>query len=209
MKEKIKKNAFDNDFWLQRALKYNYKLNENTPISFVPFHLKNDIILLHHWVNLPYAKYWQLENSTLEIVFNTYKEIIDSQNTCVFWGVIENKKVFLVEFYYAPKDRIGKHYNTKVGDYGFHILTGPLEKKIPQLTTHIFVCLLSFLFENKNVKRVVVEPDIMNEKIHILNKRAGFIYEQKIQLEEKEAFLAFCDRNSFKKSQEKMRNSLN
>lgn len=200
MVQQIYDNPFGTDFWSKKAAESSYKINQDLSFKFAPFQLDKDIPLLHHWVNQPYAKYWQLENSSIETVYDSYKEILEGKNTCVFWGVLNNKKVFLVEFYYAPKDRVGKHYDARIGDYGFHILVGPKETVISQFTTHIFVYLLTFLFQQDEVDRVVVEPDVNNEKIHVLNKKAGFTYDKKIEFEEKTAFLAFNDRISFQKA---------
>ncbi|NME67948.1 GNAT family N-acetyltransferase [Flammeovirga aprica] len=200
MLQDILEKPFGTDFWSKKAAESSYKINEDLSFKFAPFQLNKDIPTLHHWVNLPYAKYWQLGNSSVETVYDSYKEILDGKNTCVFWGVLNDKKVFLVEFYYAPKDRMGKHYDAQIGDYGFHILAGPKETVISQFTTHIFVYLLTFLFQQEEVERVVVEPDVNNDKIHALNKRAGFKYDKKIEFEEKTAYLAFNDRAQFQEA---------
>ena len=62
----------------------------------------------------------------------------------------------------------------------------------------MFCATLEFFFSDSNVERVVVEPDVRNDKIHVLNKKAGFVYHKEIQLADKKAGLAFCDHLSFK-----------
>ncbi len=52
-------------------------------------------------------------------------------------------------------------------------------------------------FTDEKVQRIVVEPDVRNEKVHKLNHKAGFIRHKKIQLLEKEAYLEFCTRKQF------------
>ncbi|MBB6463627.1 GNAT family N-acetyltransferase [Flammeovirga kamogawensis] len=191
---------FDTNFWETKAEESLYITKDIGVMSLVPFDLDNDIELLHSWVNLPYAKYWQLENSTVDLVYSTYKDIVENQNTCVFWGKVNNQKAFLVEFYYAPKDRVANYYTALSGDYGFHILTAPKKTSIPNFTTHIFSYVINFLFDSEEVNRIVVEPDVENEKIHILNKKAGFKYKKVIEFPEKNAYLAFCTRADFRSS---------
>ena len=56
---------------------------------------------------------------------------------------------------------------------------------------------LAALFAEPSVRRVVVEPDVRNDKIHQLNRYAGFVYHGEIALPHKRAALAFCTRAQF------------
>lgn len=166
------------------------------------FHLRplqpdTDIPIIHEWVNLPYAVYWQLQNSTVEKVRNMYNELINVSHIQPFMGFYNDKSAFLVEFYWAFKDRIGEYYDVQTGDYGFHILTGPADKPVSNFTWNVFTVLIDFMFADARVERLIVEPDARNEKIHLLNKRAGFEYQHMIDLPEKTAHLAFCTREQY------------
>lgn len=57
---------------------------------------------------------------------------------------------------------------------------------------------MDFLFSHPDINRIVVEPDVRNDRIHRLNKRAGFVYERKVELPEKTAWLAFCTREQYR-----------
>ena len=113
-------------------------------------------------------------------------------------GFFNGKPAFLVEFYKAKEDRIGAYYEAGEGDYGFHILMAPVEKRIPDFTFHVFKVIMDFMFSEDKVERLIVEPDARNEKIHVLNKRAGFEYQGVVELPEKTAHLAFCTRETRK-----------
>jgi len=60
---------------------------------------------------------------------------------------------------------------------------------------------MDFLFYEKDFQRVVVEPDVNNEKIHVINKRAGFEYVDTIQLPTKTAHLALCTLRQYQTAQ--------
>jgi RimJ/RimL family protein N-acetyltransferase len=162
-----------------------------------PLKLDKDIPVIHEWVNKPYAVYWQLQNSTVDKVHNMYSELIQTTHIQPFMGFFNDKPAFLVEFYWAFKDRIGEYYDVQTGDYGFHILIAPAEKPIRNFTWNVFTTLIDFMFSDAQVERLIVEPDARNEKIHLLNKRAGFEYQHLINLPEKTAHLAFCTREQY------------
>ena len=166
-------------------------------MSIRPFDIEADINLLYDWVTKPYAKYWGMLDKTIEEVKAEYQEIEDSLHHHTFIGMLNDEPVFLMERYKASEDIIAKHYEALDDDYGMHILVAPVEKRIPQFTWHVFSTVMHYFFSLPFVNRVVVEPDKNNEKIHVLNKKAGFVYQKDIELPHKTASLAFCTREGF------------
>lgn len=166
-------------------------------ISIRPFDIENDIDLLYSWVTKPYAKYWGMLDLSKEQVKADYQELVENPNHHAYIGMLNNKPVFLMERYKASEDIIAKHYKAAEDDYGMHILVAPAEKRIPQFTWHVFSTVMDYFFSLPFVNRVVVEPDKNNEKIHVLNKKAGFIYQKDIELPHKIASLAFCSREDY------------
>lgn len=162
-----------------------------------PLQLDKDLALIHEWVNMEYAKYWQLQNSTIEKVTAMYTGLVEAPYVQPFMGFHNEQPAFLAEFYHAAEDRIGQYYAAQEADYGFHILMSPPVKPIPNFTWNVFRVIMDFLFNDKRVERLIVEPDANNEKIHVLNKRAGFEYQHLIALPEKTAHLAFCTREQY------------
>jgi RimJ/RimL family protein N-acetyltransferase len=173
--------------------------SEGTTFTAGKFYLRplqpdTDVPLIHDWVNREYAVYWNLQNSTVEKVREMYDELIATPHLQPFMGFYEDRPAFLVEFYKAKEDRIGEYYDAQPGDYGFHLLMAPVEKRIPDFTFSVFRVIMDFLFSDPRVDRLIVEPDVRNEKIHVLNKRAGFEYQGQVVLPDKTAYLAFCTR---------------
>ncbi|MBG6130209.1 hypothetical protein IWQ47_001708 [Aquimarina sp. EL_43] len=162
--------------------------------------IEKDIEIIHDWVTRSYATYWGMQEYTLEEVRLAYQEIIESDHHDAFIGVLNNQPIFLMERYLAVKDPISACYEAKEGDCGMHILVSPIKKKIPNFTWHVFSTILEYLFSDPQTNRIVVEPDVRNEKIHVLNKRAGFQYHKEIELPHKTAALAFCNKKDYKKA---------
>jgi RimJ/RimL family protein N-acetyltransferase len=168
-------------------------------IHLRPLNLDSDIDFLHKWVTKPYATYWGMEKFTINEVQTAYKEIAETPSHDAYIGILNNKPIFLMERYLASNDLVANYYEAHKNDFGMHILVGPSEDRIPNFTWNIFTTIMDFIFTDKNVNRIIVEPDVRNEKIHILNKRAGFVYQKLVELPHKTAHLAFCTKDQYEK----------
>jgi len=162
--------------------------------------LQKDIEFIYDWVTKPYASYWGMLDKSKEEVLEEYTRLENINHYEIFIGYYKGKPIFLMEKYKASEDRISAYFEAKKGDYGMHILVAPPDKKIAGFTWNVFSTILEYFFSKSNINRIVVEPDIRNEKIHILNKKAGFQYQKEIELPEKKAALAFCRKKDFEKA---------
>ena len=163
-----------------------------------PIDMELDIPLIHNWVNRDYAVCWEMNGFSVEEVKNTYYNILEK--TQVYIGVFNGKEAFLLECYDPQNDVVGKYYESQKGDKGMHILVAPSEKVIPNFTWNIFTVILDFIFSDSKSQRIVVEPDARNHKIHLLNKRAGFVFQHVLELPHKKAHLEFCTREDYYKA---------
>ncbi|CAM1358392.1 conserved hypothetical protein [Tenacibaculum litoreum] len=166
-------------------------------ISIRPFQLETDIPMLHSWVTQPYAKYWGMLDKSLDEVYSEYQEIENSPHHHSYIGMLNDTPVFLMEQYKASKDIIANYYDVQENDYGMHVLVAPVEKRMPQFTWYVFSTIIDYFFSLPQIERIVVEPDVNNEKIHVLNKKAGFEYQKEIELPHKKAALAFCTKEMY------------
>lgn len=173
-------------------------------IELWPMDLQKDITAVYSWVTQPYASYWGMTEKLLTAVALEYSNIISSDHAMAFIGKVNGITSFLCEVYDPAYDLIGSHYEVATGDVGMHILIAPADKKIPGFTWWIFSAVMDFLFQNPTHQRVIVEPDVRNEKIHRLNRRAGFVYEKEVQLPHKTAALAICTRTQFQLTKKKL-----
>lgn len=163
-----------------------------------PLDMELDIPLIHNWVNRDYAVYWEMNGFSVEEVKNTYYNI--QEKAKVYIGKFNNNVAFLLECYNPEDDIVGKYYESQKGDKGMHILVAPSEKPIPNFTWNIFTVILDFIFSDGKNQRIVVEPDARNHKIHLLNKRAGFVFQRVLNLPHKQAHLEFCAREDYYKA---------
>lgn len=159
--------------------------------------IETDLPVIYEWVTQEYARYWGMNGKSFEEVKAEYFRIATSGHAEAFVGFFNGDMAFLCECYDPEKDTVGAFYPVEPGDRGMHILVSPPEKRIPNFTWNVFTTVMDFLFSDNTVERVVVEPDVNNEKIHALNRRAGFKYVKEIRLPQKMAALAFCTRSQY------------
>ncbi|MEM8985329.1 MAG: GNAT family N-acetyltransferase [Pseudomonadota bacterium] len=174
---------------------------------FVPYDNENDAEIIHPWVNMDYAKFWMLGDSSLEDVKAEYRKIMEQSGTSVFLGYLEEKPVFLTEIYNPAYAEIMEHYEYAPRDIGMHVLVAPPDKPIRHFTRGVFISIMKFIFAAHSAERVIVDPDTENHKIHKLNEDAGFrVLKDKVTLSNKTSRLECCTRYDFEHS--KMMTSL-
>lgn len=166
--------------------------------SLRPLIAKQDAALLHHWVSNERARFWGMQNETVEGVAAFYQQQTDSPHSWPYIGLFNGEAAFLLESYDPQHDELARHYPVQAGDRGMHFLIAPASgPRIHGFSQAVLQTILSFLFADPTVQRVVVEPDVQNDKIHPLNRAVGFAYQRTINLPNKTAWLAFCQRGDF------------
>lgn len=158
---------------------------------------EQDSTLLHSWFTRDYARFWNMGHYSREGVAEFYEQLQSSGHAAAYMGYVDETPAFIMESYDPRHDQVGKHYAVKDGDWGMHFLVAPPERVIPGFTLAIIRTILSFHFSQPAIKRLVVEPDVRNEKVHELNRKVGFVYSGTIELEEKTAALAFVTADQF------------
>ena len=125
---------------------------------------------------------------------------MDSGHATAYLVWQAGRPVFLAECYDPAHDRIRAFYDVQPGDLGMHIFIGPPDVRVPGYTRTVFFALMRFMFEPLGAARIVVEPDAANERIHAINRAAGFVYDRNVAFTEKIASLAFCTRRDFEQA---------
>ncbi|UTA48962.1 GNAT family N-acetyltransferase [Simiduia sp. 21SJ11W-1] len=175
--------------------------NQHRRFSFRPLNPESDSKLIHSWVSQPYASYWGMQHFSEAQVQASYQAMLAEPGRAVFLGCDENCKYgttrFLMERYRVEQDPIADCYTPEASDIGMHLLLAPASTPEHGFSLAAMQSVMEFLFSDAAIQRVVVEPDVRNEKIHALNKRVGFFHSQRIQLGEKTAYLAHCTRAQF------------
>ncbi|GHG94464.1 GNAT family N-acetyltransferase [Streptomyces lanatus] len=157
-----------------------------------------DAELLHGWVTHPKAAFWMMQDASLVDVERAYMEIAADEHHHALLGLDEyGVPVFLMEKYDPAHRELVGLYEPQPGDIGMHFLTPPTDRPVRGFTRSVITAVMAHLFEDPEVRRVVVEPDVSNKAVHALNEAVGFVPEREIQKPEKKALLSFCTREQF------------
>ena len=113
------------------------------------------------------------------------------------WAVPTATPQFLVETYDPAQSELAGVPELASGDLGMHVLVAPTEAPIRGFTSRVFRTVMEFCFADPDVARVVVEPDVGNERILAMNAAAGFTVARNVELATKTAALSFCSREAF------------
>jgi len=156
-----------------------------------------DVPVIHPWFDLPHFQYWNMVGMTPEAVLSFYKAMRLSSHEWVWVGTKNREICFLIEGYQPLNDEIAKHYEVVPGDIGMHFCVAPATKIQSGFTLDVMRHIMHHLFNNIGAQRVIVEPDIRNEKVRALNRKVGFEEVGPISLPSKQAMLSIATRSAF------------
>lgn len=172
----------------------------NPLLTLRPLQMQGDIEVIHPWYQMDYAHYWNMQDMTLEATRDFYVGAAKSGKLQAYMGLHRNQPAFVMECYAPACDEVGQHYDVRPGDMGMHFFTGPCSQPVANFTRDILRVVMAFLFDELGARRVVVEPDLRNRKVHRLNQMVGFVNQAVIELPSKKAQLAFCTPADFANS---------
>jgi len=167
---------------------------------FRPLDPLKDAELLHAWVTHPKAAFWMMQDAELVDVERAYMDIAADEHHHALLGLQDGEPAFLMEKYDPAHRELVGLYEPLPGDIGMHFLTPPTDRPVHGFTRAVLTAIMTHLFEDPAVDRVVVEPDVANRAVHALNEAVGFVPEREIQKPEKKALLSFCTRERFEKA---------
>lgn len=170
-------------------------------LTLEPLDLARDIALVHAWVTHPASVYWEMPGFTLEQVRDEYAQIRDQAGHEALLGRADGVPAFLVERYDPATSPLADLPELAPGDVGMHLLVAPTDAPVRGFTRAVMRCALEHCFVDPAVNRVVVDPDVRNEKIAVLNAAAGFVVSRAVALPTKTATLSFCTRADFAASE--------
>lgn len=156
-----------------------------------------DAALLHGWFSQDYAAFWEMVDASVDDVRREHEAIAASEHHHALLGLDGGTPVFLMERYDPAQSPIADCYEATNADVGMHLLVAPPELPVPGFTRAVMSAVLDHLFDDPEVERVVVEPDIRNHKIQALNAAAGFRPVKHIELPDKTALLSVCTRTDY------------
>ncbi len=163
-------------------------------ITLEPVDVDRDTALLHEWVTHPRSVYWQMQDATPADVAHAYGLIAESPHHDAWLGRVDGTPAFLAETYDPVHSELAGASELRPGDLGMHLLVAPTDRPAPGFTRRIFAAVMEHCFTDPAVRRVVVEPDVRNERIARLNAEAGFRVVRDMPLAGKTGALSFATR---------------
>lgn len=182
---------------MTKAIRFETRVPDVGMLALRPVQLPEDLGMIHDWVGRPYARFWNMGDKTKAEIAAFYAEMDASAHEAAYVGLFEAKPAFLVETYDPAHHELARHYEVRRGDRGMHVLVGPTTTPVPGFTRAVFRTIMDFLFQDRDVRRVVVEPDVRNAKIQPPNAMFGFIKDRDVALKGKVAALSFCTRERY------------
>lgn len=170
-------------------------------ISFRSLNLKNDLPLIHKWVQQDYAiEYWQM-NGHFSQLFAIYQCMELNPYSHSFIGLYTPRPegrgysagniICQFDVYSVFADELKEHINVEPNDCGFHLLMAPNKNPVHGLTSTVIKAFLDYYFSFPEAKRMYAEPDINNIKSIALLERAGFQRIKTVEMSYKRA-LIYC-----------------
>jgi len=153
-----------------------------------------DLDVLHAWVTQPRARFWGLGELSRTELRDLYAYVGSLPTHHAFLVRWDEHPVVLLQTYEPAHDPVGESYAVQPGDVGMHLFLGGRGPAGTDLWRVLGAVLVEFLFADPWVRRVVVEPDVANERAHARMRALGFETTEQVRVGEKDALLAFLTR---------------
>ncbi len=166
-------------------------------VTIEPLDIDTHLGLLHSWITHPRSVFWEMPGASVHDVAREYATIGDDPHHHAWLGRVGGAPAFLAETYDPAHSELARLPELRAGDLGMHVLVAPTETPVRGFTRAVLRAVMDHCFADPAVRRVVVEPDVRNERIAALNAAAGFVVARRVPLSTKEAALSFCTRADY------------
>lgn len=163
------------------------------PFTLVPVDPERHADLLHDWVTRPRASFWGMLERTRDEVAEIYGYIQEQDHLSASLVCTESVPVGIFQTYDPEVDEIGRFYDRRPGDLGVHLFLADVPER-KGTTASLVAFLLDHALARPGVERLVLEPDVANERSIALLQRAGATLGPVRRLPGKTAQLAFVER---------------
>jgi siderophore synthetase component/RimJ/RimL family protein N-acetyltransferase len=166
-------------------------------ITIEPLDVDRDTELLHGWITHPRSVFWGMQAASVDRVREAYVAIVADPHHDAWLGRVDGAPAFLAETYDPEHGELAGRFDWRPGDIGMHLLVAPTDRPRSGFTAEVFCAVMQLCLDDPRRQRVVVEPDVRNERIAALNAAAGFEVVAELQLAGKTAALSLCPRDAF------------
>ncbi|MFG2281172.1 GNAT family N-acetyltransferase [Streptomyces asoensis] len=177
-------------------------------VALRPLDAERDADVVHGWVSEERAAFWGMNGLTRDQVAEVYAHMSGLDTHHAFLAELDGVPVALLQTYEPTEDRVGECYPVEPGDIGVHLLIGPAGERgtRPGWSAALMGVFAAYVLVGLDRPRVVVDPDVRNEKAIARFFRQGFepgplvtlpeIDLPDVHLPEKRARLAFLRRET-------------
>lgn len=139
-------------------------------------HADADVEVVHGWVGQERASFWGMNGLTRDQVAGIYAHMATLDTHHAYLVLRDATPVALLQTYEPEADRVGECYDVLPGDIGIHLLLAPAgpEGGRPGWTSVLVGVVASYVFRTLGRRRVVVDPDVRNDKAIARFLRQGF-----------------------------------
>ncbi|MFJ8182480.1 GNAT family N-acetyltransferase [Streptomyces sp. NPDC096105] len=145
-------------------------------VRVLPLDPAADAPLLHRWVSEERAVFWGMNGLTVERVAETYAHMETLDTHHAYLLVKDGAPAALLQTYEPEADRVGECYDVRPGDIGVHLLLAPPEPGGTRSgwTAGLAAAVITYVLVALDKRRIVVDPDVGNEKAIARFLKQGF-----------------------------------
>ncbi|MEU9588166.1 GNAT family N-acetyltransferase [Streptomyces sp. NPDC048193] len=195
------------DPYLSRTPVHEQTLDGFGTVRILPLDPTADAGVIHRWVSEERAVFWGMNGLTRDQVTGVYAHMAGLDTHHAFLVVKDGEPVALFQTYEPEADRVSECYDVEPGDVGVHLLLAPAASEDgarPGWTAALSGALVAYVLLGLDRRRIVVDPDVRNDKAVARFLKQGFTTGPRVvlpevdlpdvYLPEKEAQLAFLRR---------------
>ncbi|MFI2377862.1 GNAT family N-acetyltransferase [Streptomyces sp. NPDC018964] len=195
------------DPYASRTAVHEQEVDGFGTVRVLPLDPAADAPLLHRWVSEERAVFWGMNGLTVQRVAEIYAHLDTLDTHHAYLVLKDGEPAALLQTYEPEADRVGDCYPVEPGDIGVHLLLAPAAGTggpRPGWTAALTGVLAAYVLIGLGRERIVVDPDVANEKAVARFLRQGFtagpavvlpeIDLPDVYLPEKKARLAFLTR---------------
>ncbi|MFG3295620.1 GNAT family N-acetyltransferase [Streptomyces sp. NPDC048179] len=171
-----------------------------------PLDPEHDSAVVHTWVSAERAVFWGMTGLTRPQIAEIYAHMATLDTHHAHLAEKDGTPVALLQTYEPAADRVSECYDVRPGDIGIHVLLAPpgAEGPRPGWSEALLGTFTAYALRTLGRRRIVVDPDVRNERAIARFRRQGFtlgpavvlpeIDLPDVHLPEKHAQLAFLTR---------------